>query len=162
MNLAWNDVKRYFEEEPTWSNEHDLYWYQYVWQLLDENNLTVCNSLVEKLSVYSRIYAMISIYKEFCSAAFEESPEFLSYLITDDVSKIVEEEVDDEEEQDIYKDIYNKLIEDSETMRTIFDILQAKLGITETYCSLWTTCDPVELRNVDEDGDELETEINTY
>ena len=139
MKLAWNDVKPYFEEQTVWVNNQDIYWYQYVWQLLDENNLTVCNSLVEKLAVYSRVYATVKIYREFCSVAFGENPYFDLYL---------DKLTSDEEKQDIY----DKLIEDSGTMQTIFDLLKEKLGREITYYSMWITCC----------SEDFEIEFSTY
>ena len=136
MKLTWNDVKPYFEEVQTLTSGRDLYWYQYVWQLLSENKLTHYYSLAEKLVVYGRIYAAVKIYKEFCKLAFDESLEFDLYL---------EGLTDDRDRQDIYDD----LIKSDDAMYTVFEVLQANVGLDKTFCSLWTTWEHEELDTQD-------------
>jgi hypothetical protein len=146
MKLTWTDVEPYFEEEKVLVGGQDMYWYQYVWQLLAEHNLTTYYSLVEKLTVYSRIYSTLKIYREFCSSAFEESPDFCLYL-----DKIT----DDEETQDIY----DALIRDSDSMQTIYDVLETNLGREKVFYSLWITRNP----NIFSDNeDSEENQIDSY
>jgi hypothetical protein len=145
MKLSWNDVSPYFEEAMVLSDEQDMYWYQCVWQLLDESNMTSYYSLAEKQVLYSRIYATVKIYREFCNIAFGESPEFCLYF--DGLT-------DDEEKQAVY----NQLIEDDNAMQTIFDVLKTKMGINTTFCSLWITWRPQDL-GLD---DLQEIEIGSY
>jgi hypothetical protein len=140
MKLKWNDVKPFFEDNKVWANGLEMYWYQLVWQLLDENNLTNFHSLVEKLAVYSRLNAIIRIYNEFYCAVSGESGDFCVYF--DAMSA-------DEEKQGIYEE----LIKDGDTMQTIFTVLKTTLGREKTYCALWVTC---------HDEDLEESQIDTY
>ena len=145
MILSWNDVRPYFENAAVLSDGQDMYWYQCVWQILDESNLTSYYSLAEKQVVYSRIYATIKIFREFSNVAFGESPEFSLYF---------DELTEDEDKQAVY----NQLIEDDNAMQTIFDVLKTKMGMGITFCSLWITWRPQDLMI---DGF-YEAEIGTY
>jgi len=128
MKLTWSDVKPYFEEQTIWVDKNEMHWYQYIWNLLDEANLTICNSLTEKLAVYNKIYAVVKIYTDFCEVAFGETADFSLYL----------DELNDDE---VKQAVYNELIEDSDSIKTVFEILGIKLGREKTFYSLWiTTC----------------------
>ncbi|MCL2190308.1 MAG: hypothetical protein FWC16_14885 [Defluviitaleaceae bacterium] len=139
MKLMWQDVNKFFAEKKIWVSGLEMYWYQYTWYLLEEANLTIYNSLSEKLAVYNRMYAIVKIYADFCEAAFDEYS---------DVDVYFEELADDRDEQNIYND----LIQDDDSMRTIFDILKTKLGQEGVFYSLWiTNC-----------SDDLNNPIDTY
>ena len=139
MKLKWNDVKPHFEGQKVWICGLEMYWYQYVWCLLEEANLTICNSLAERLAVYNRIYAIVKIYADFCDKAFDEYS---------DVDIHFDELTMDEENQIVYND----LIHDSDSIQTVFDILKTRLKHEGIFYSLWITNCP----------DDLNHPIDTY
>jgi len=58
MKLTWDEVMALFEEVKEFSGDTPLYWFRYVWGILEDANLTVCNSTAE--AIYSKLYATIS------------------------------------------------------------------------------------------------------
>jgi hypothetical protein len=136
MKLTWNDTEKYFTNHTVWVDETAIYWYQLMWQLLEENNYTIFNSRVEKLVVHSRIYALIKIYREFCYACYDENPEF-----DDDLESLVEDNEDGDYYVEEKRHIYRELIEDESAEKTIFQLLKENLGREKTFASLWVIHD---------------------
>jgi len=129
MKLTWDCVKPHFEKDLVWVDAFEMHWYQYIWSILDEANLTICNSLAEKIAVYGRMFAIVRIYKEFCGYAFDEHSDF----------EIFFDEVAEDENSEEIRDKISELIEDFDFVYTIFEVLSERLGRNATYYSLWLT-----------------------
>ena len=127
MKLSWDEVKPYFEDNLVWTNGFALHWYRYVWEFVENSGLNTYYSRVEKLAVYSRIYAVILMYMEFCDAGFECGSEF-------------ELDIDLEVENDEDYTVYRNLVEDSSAIHSITDVISKHLNATEIFIGMWITC----------------------
>jgi len=172
MKLEWNEARKHFEEHTIWLDKVEMFWFQHMWQLIDEQGLTIYNSLVEKFAVYSRLYATIKIYREFCEVACEESADFDFNLSRLSFDRIIDK--DDDVEEYVYKDLIEGLVCDNRTMNTIFEVIKSKFGLTTAFCSLWLTFDNRMINEIygifdidDDDSDEhqeysTDCPINSY
>lgn len=149
MNLSWDNVSSFFEEEKVWVHDAELHWYRQAWELMESNFLTVANSTAEKLAVYSRIYALIAIYKEFCSIAAQETSEvYVSFPLDD----IVEDMALESEYKEDVLDILQECVCNEDAKATIFALFKEKINKNTFFASLWYSVYP----------NELETPLDTY
>ena len=143
MKLNWDDVKDIFESAALWENGHDMYWYRLMWGLVEYRGLNVYSNDEEVKTVFSRVFAIISIYHEFINICF------------DDDEDIAEAFSSSEYAYSIMRYLFNE-----KDVKDIFKALNEELGLVRTFYSIFITC--VEFRDgkisyvEDEDFDEDE------
>ena len=128
MKLNWDDVKDIFESAALWENGHDMYWYRLMWGLVEYRGLNVYSNDEEVKTVFSRVFAIISIYHEFINICF------------DDDEDIAEAFSSSEYAYSIMRYLFNE-----KDVKDIFKALNEELGLVRTFYSIFITC--VEFRD---------------
>lgn len=128
MKLNWDDVKDIFESAALWENGHDMYWYRLMWGLMEYRGLNVYSNDEEVKTVFSRVFAIISIYHEFINICF------------DDDEDIAEAFSSSEYAYSIMRYLFNE-----KDVKDIFKALNEELGLVRTFYSIFITC--VEFRD---------------
>ena len=128
MKLNWDDVKDIFESAALWENGHDMYWYRLMWGLMKYRGLNVYSNDEEVKTVFSRVFAIISIYHEFINICF------------DDDEDIAEAFSSSEYAYSIMRYLFNE-----KDVKDIFKALNEELGLVRTFYSIFITC--VEFRD---------------
>lgn len=128
MKLKWDDVKDLFDSAALWENGHDMYWYRLMWGLMEYRGLNVYSNDEEVKKVFSRVFAIISIYHEFINICF------------DDDEDIAEAFSSSEYAYSIMRYLFNE-----EDVKDIFKALNEELGLVRTFYSIFITC--VEFRD---------------
>lgn len=128
MKLNWDDVKDIFDSAALWENGHDMYWYRLMWGLMDYRGLNVYSNDEEVKTVFSRAFAIISIYHEFINICF------------DDDEDIAEAFSSSEYAYSIMRYLFNE-----KDVKDIFKALYEELGLVRTFYSIFITC--VEFRD---------------
>jgi hypothetical protein len=128
MKLKWDDVKDLFDSAALWENGHDMYWYRLMWGLMEYRGLNVYSNDEEVKTVFSRVFAIISIYHEFINICF------------DDDEDIAEAFSSSEYAYNIMRYLFNE-----EDVKDIFKALNEELGLVRTFYSIFITC--VEFRD---------------
>ena len=128
MKLNWDDVKDIFESAALWENGHDIYWYRLMWGLVEYRGLNVYSNDEEVKTVFSRVFAIISIYHEFINICF------------DDDEDIAEAFSSSEYAYSIMRYLFNE-----KDVKDIFKALNEELGLVRTFYSIFITC--VEFRD---------------
>ncbi len=137
MKLSWEDVCDVFEESAIWENGHDMYWYRLMWALMEYKHMNEYSNEIEKMRIYSRVFAIIKIYTDFIEECFNDDDDELLYVM-----------------ETYSSDIFEYLYNDSD-VHEIFTILNKELGTKRTFYSMFITC--IEFEN-DTDTDDMETE----
>lgn len=135
MKISWGDISIIFEDAALWENGHDLYWYRFMWNLMNYKGLNQYNTSEEKSIVISRAYSIISVYQEFISSCFGND--------------------DEEEFQEIIQDCiseYSLFQDNIQNKSDIFSALKNELGTSRTFYSMFVTC--IEFDNYFDDEDE--------
>lgn len=139
MKLGWEDVCDVFEESSIWENGHDMYWYRLMWALMEYKHMNEYSNEIEKMRIFSRVFAIIKIYTDFIEECFNDDDDELLYVIGNYSSEIFEY-------------LYNDA-----DVHEIFTILNNELGTKRTFYSMFITC--IEFEN-DSDTDDMENEWN--
>ncbi len=137
MKLSWEDVCDVFEESAIWENGHDMYWYRLMWSLIEYKHMNEYSNEIEKMRIYSRVFAIIKIYTDFIEECFNDDDEELLYVM-----------------ETYSSEIFEYLYNDAD-VHEIFAILNKELGTKRTFYSMFITC--IEFEN-DSDTDKMETE----
>lgn len=151
MKLLWTDVKELFQECTVWTHEREMVWFQKVWNILEQKQMTIWSSMAEKMAVYNRAYGVIWIFRNFCMAGFDEDAFFDFYwdtIFQPDLHKMEENHFTET------TDIFEKLICDCQVIYTIFDVLKEHMGTEQLFASLWAVCCPEEIEDDEESFDE--------
>ena len=81
MKLSWEDVCDVFEESAIWENGHDMYWYRLMWALMEYKHMNEYSNEIEKMRIYSRVFAIIKIYTDFIEECFNDDDDELLCVI---------------------------------------------------------------------------------
>ena len=128
MKLNWDDVKDIFESAALWENGHDMYWYRLMWGLMEYRGLNVYSNDEEVKTVFSRVFAIISIYHEFINICFDDDEDIAEAFSSSEYAYSIMRYL-----------FYEKDVKD------IFKALNEELGLVRTFYSIFITC--VEFRD---------------
>ncbi|WP_044974023.1 hypothetical protein [Ruminococcus sp. HUN007] len=128
MKLKWDDIRDIFESAGIWENGHDMYWYRLMWGLMDYRGLNVYDSEEDVKYVFSKAFAIISIYHEFINICFDGDEDITEYFSSGD------------NVYSIMRYLYSE-----KDIKDIFRALNEELGLVRTFYSIFITC--VEFRD---------------
>ena len=128
MKLNWDDVRDLFDSAALWENGHDMYWYRLMWGLMDYRKLNVYSNDEEVKTVFSRVFAIISIYHEFINICFDGDEDIAEAFSSSEYA------------YSIMRYLYNE-----KDVKDIFKALDEELGLVRTFYSIFITC--VEFRD---------------
>lgn len=160
LNVDFDEVLFLFEEHCYYIDSLDLFWYRYMWSILEKHGLTQYETDQEYYSVFFRAVALIYIYYGFISAkeGCTNLPDCIyEYCLTDKIpafalGQLYANEINDDFITDESYAVYNLARKEYEPIRsailqemTFEQLLQTLYAVTYS-----------EIHFVEEDGDEYE------